>query len=257
MRVIFTLLSLVIFGLSGCSSKSVQEPNSVLIEQSDDDELDSFSDEMEVKEIYDPLSGYNRIMTSFNDGAYEYVLKPVSTGYANVLHKEIRISIDNFFNNIYFPMSFVNNILQGKFCYAGQEGARFVVNTTVGIAGLFDPAKSYFEIEAHKEDFGQTLGFYGVGSGPHIVLPLLGPSNLRDLAGMYPDSLLTFIDYDERSYWTLTDTPPEYIGAKSFEYLNYISLNKERYEKMREDAVDLYPYLRDIYEQRRNKLIEE
>ncbi|MDD3476915.1 MAG: VacJ family lipoprotein [Sulfurimonas sp.] len=257
MRVIFTLLSLVIFGLSGCSSKSVQEPNSVLIEQSDDDELDSFSDEMEVKEIYDPLSGYNRIMTSFNDGAYEYVLKPVSTGYANALHKEIRISIDNFFNNIYFPMSFVNNILQGKFCYAGQEGARFVVNTTVGIAGLFDPAKSYFEIEAHKEDFGQTLGFYGVGSGPHIVLPLLGPSNLRDLAGMYPDSFLTFIDYDERSYWTLTDTPPEYIGAKSFEYINYISLNKERYEKMREDAVDLYPYLRDIYEQRRNKLIEE
>ncbi|HUH41546.1 MAG TPA: VacJ family lipoprotein [Sulfurimonas sp.] len=257
MRVIFTLLSLVIFGLSGCSSKSVQEPNSVLIEQSDDDELDSFSDEMQVKEIYDPLSGYNRIMTSFNDGAYEYVLKPVSTGYANVLHKEIRISIDNFFNNIYFPMSFVNNILQGKFCYAGQEGARFVVNTTVGIAGLFDPAKSYFEIEAHKEDFGQTLGFYGVGSGPHIVLPLLGPSNLRDLAGMYPDSFLTFIDYDERSHWTLTDTPPEYIGAKSFEYINYISLNKERYEKMREDAVDLYPYLRDIYEQRRNKLIEE
>lgn len=257
MRVILTLLSLIIFGLSGCSSKSIKEPQNVAFEQSQDDELDSFSDEMEVKEIYDPLSGYNRAMTSFNDGTYEYVLRPVANGYSYLLHVEIRRSIDNFFNNIYAPISFVNNILQGKFCHAAQEGTRFVINTTVGIAGLFDPAKSYFEIEVHKEDFGQTLGFYGVGSGPHIVLPLLGPSNLRDLLGMYPDSFLTFIDYDERSYWTLTDTPQEYIGAKSFEYINYVSLNKDRYEKIREDAVDLYPYLRDVYEQRRNKQIEE
>lgn len=243
--------------LSGCSSKSIQTPEKVVIQQSHDDELDSFLDEMEVEEICDPFSGYNRAMTSFNDGAYEYVLKPVTTRYSNVLHVEIRRSIDNFFENIYTPVSFVNNILQGKLKYAAQEGARFVLNTTVGIVGLFDPAKSYFKIEAHKEDFGQTLGFYGVGSGPHIVLPLFGPSNLRDLAGMYPDSFVTFIDYTQRSHWTLTDTSAEYIGAKSLEHLNYISLNKEMYEKMREDAVDLYPYLRDIYEQRRNRLIEE
>ncbi len=257
MRVILVLLSLAIFWLSGCSSKVIQEPAEMVTQLSQDDELDSFRDETEVKEICDPLSGYNRVMTSFNDGAYEYVLRPVANGYSYVLHVEVRRSIDNFFNNIYAPISFINNILQGKFRYAGREGARFVINTTIGIVGLFDPAKSYFEIEAHKEDFGQTLGFYGVGSGPHIVLPLLGPSNLRDLAGMYPDSFLTFIDYDERNHWTLTDTVPEYLGAKSFEYINYISLNKERYEKMREDAVDLYPYLRDVYEQRRKKLIEE
>jgi phospholipid-binding lipoprotein MlaA len=248
----------ILIGLSGCSSKGIVEPKEVAVEQSQDDEfLDSFSNEMEVKKVCDPLSGYNRVMTSFNDGAYEYFLRPVATGYSNILHVEIRRSVDNFFNNIYIPVSFVNNILQGKFQYALQEGSRFIINTTVGIVGLYDPAKNYFEIEVHKEDFGQTLGFYGVGSGPHIVLPLLGPSNLRDLAGMYPDSFFTFIDYDKRGYWTLTDTPAEYFSVKFIEYVNLISLNKEKYEKMREDAVDLYPYLRDIYEQRRNKLIEE
>lgn len=257
MRIILVVFAMLLLGLSGCSSKNIEEPKETSIEHSQDSELDSFSDEMEVKDIYDPLSGYNRVMTSFNDGAYDYVLKPVATGYSNLFHVEIRRSVDNFFNNIYFPIRFVNNILQGKFYYSMQESERFVINTTIGLVGLFDPAKSYFEIEAHKEDFGQTLGFYGVGGGPHIVLPLLGPSNLRDFASMYPDSFLTFIDYDERSYWTLTDTPAEYIGAKSFEYINYISLNKDRYEKMREDAVDLYPYLRDIYEQRRDKQIKE
>lgn len=257
MRVVLVLLSIAIFGFSQCSAQSIEEPQNAAFEQDRDDDIDSFNDEMQAKKVCDPLSGYNRLMTSFNDGAYEYVIRPVATGYSYVLHKEIRISVDNFFNNIYAPVSFVNNILQGKFIYALQEGARFVINTTIGLAGLFDPAKSHFEIEVHKEDFGQTLGFYGVGSGPHIVLPLLGPSNLRDLAGMYPDSFVTLIDFDSHSYWTLTDTPAEYIGAKSFEHLNYISLNKEKYEKMREDAIDLYPYLRDVYEQRRNKLIEE
>jgi len=257
MRVVFALFGLVfLIGLSGCSSKDTQEPKAT-IEQSQDDELASFGDELEVKEVCDPLSGYNRVMTSFNDSAYKYLLRPIATGYSNMLHVEIRRSIDNFFNNIYFPVSFVNNMLQGKFYYAMQESKRFAINTTVGLAGLFDPAKSYFEIEVYKEDFGQTLGFYGVGSGPHIVIPLLGPSNLRDLAGMYPDSFLTFIDYEQRNYWTLSDTPAEYFGAKSLEYINFISLNKEKYDKMKEDAVDLYPYLRDIYEQRRNKLIEE
>ncbi|MDP2894084.1 MAG: MlaA family lipoprotein, partial [Sulfurimonas sp.] len=135
--------------------------------------------------------------------------------------------------------------------------ARFVLNTTVGIAGLFDPAKRYLELEAHEEDFGQTLGFYGVGGGVHIVLPLLGPSNIRDTISLYPDSLISIIDYDKRSYWTLTDTPAEYIGAKVLEEVNYASLNMEKYDKIKKDAVDLYPYLRDMYEQYRKKQVEE
>lgn len=262
MRTIYlSIVSCVlVFGLSGCSSKSIEKPQEAAQTQKSngaDDELASFADEMKVQEIYDPLSGYNRMMTSFNDGAYEYVLKPVATGYKNVLHFEIRNSIENFFENLYFPVRFANTLLQGKFSYATEETGRFVINSTVGVLGLFDPAKSYFELEAHEEDFGQTLGFYGVGGGPHIVLPLLGPSNLRDTLSLYPDSVLSVVDWEERNYWTLTDTPAEYIGVKSFEKINAISIHMDKYDKMKEDAVDLYPFLRDMYEQRRKKQIAE
>ncbi|MCK4776942.1 MAG: VacJ family lipoprotein, partial [Actinomycetia bacterium] len=127
----------------------------------------------------------------------------------------------------------------------------------VGIFGLFDPAKTNYGFEPHEEDFGQTLGFYGVGSGPHIVLPLLGPSNLRDTVSLYPDALLSPIDYTERDYWTLTDTSAELLAVKSLEKINYTSLYMDKYDKLKEDAVDLYPYLRDVYEQYRDKQIEE
>lgn len=256
------LLVLIAFNFSGCIPKNIDTPKeAVLNEEKSGDavnsELDGFADEFEVKEIYDPLSGYNRIMTSFNDSAYEYVLKPVSKGYKAVLHEEIRESVRKFFHNLYYPMRLVNNLLQGKFKNASEETGRFVINTTVGVLGLFDPAKSEFELQPHEEDFGQTLGFYGIGSGPHIVLPLLGPSNLRDALSIYPDSLLSPIDYTERSYWTLTDTWEEYFAAKTLENVNRVSLNINGYDRMKEDAVDLYPYLRDIYEQHRDKQIKE
>ncbi len=252
----------MVLNFTGCSSKNIEKPSEAALYEAKEnntanDDIDDFSDEFKVKEVYDPFSGYNRFMTGFNDGAYEYVLKPVSKGYKVVLHVEIRESVRNFFNNLYFPMRFANNILQGKLLYASEESARFALNTTVGIAGLFNPAKSCFELQVHEEDFGQTLGFYGVSSGPHIVLPLLGPSNLRDAISLYPDSLLSPIDYSERSYWTLTDTWTEYLTAKSVENINYMSLNMDRYEKMRKDAVDLYPYLRDVYEQYRDNQIKE
>lgn len=230
----------------------------VYAEEYTNGELAGFVDEFEEKEIYDPLAPYNRFMTDFNDKAYMYVIKPVAKGYQTVLHVEIRESISNFFHNLYFPMRFVNNLLQVKFHNAAEEGARFVINSTVGVLGLFDVAKKYCSLEPHDEDFGQTLGFYGVGSGVHIVLPLLGPSNLRDLVGMYPDSYLSPFYYtDDKSYDTLTDTVAGYMGAKTLEKVNYVSLNIEWYDDIKKDAVDLYPYLRDMYEQYRDKKIKE
>ena len=113
----------MIVGFSGCSSKKIEQPNEIILSEfsSEDEELDDFEDELEVKEIYDPFSGYNRAMTSFNDGAYEYVLKPIANGYSYVLHKEIRLSIDKFFHNIYYPVRLVNNLLQGKLYNAYEE----------------------------------------------------------------------------------------------------------------------------------------
>ena len=259
MRLIYLCLTFII--LTGCTSKSPIYPDQNLVqsEQSieDDEMFDDFEDETQVEYITDPFSGYNRAITLFNDKLSIYVLTPVSKSYAYIFHKEIRSSVSKFYKNLYYPTRVVNNTLQGKFLNTLEETQRFILNSTVGVLGLFDPAKYYFDIEEHNEDFGQTLGYYGVGSGPHIVLPLFGPSNLRDLTGMFPDSYLSPIDYDERAWFTLTDTPVLYLSARAYEEVNNFSLNIEQYEKIRKDAIDLYPYLRDVYEQYRDNQIKE
>jgi len=259
-------LSFLLLSFSGCSLKSVEAPQEVVTTQESspsdeedetDDFLEEFADEEDEEEVYDPLNGYNRVMTNFNDKLFEYLLIPVAKGYKLVLHQEVRRSIENFFQNLYYPSRLVNNLLQGKFVYASEETGRFLINSTVGILGLFDPAKSQLNLKAHPEDLGQTLGFYGVGSGPHIVWPFLGPSNLRDSLALYPDALLNPIDYAPRSWYTLTDTFEEFLALKSLERVNKTSFDIHEYETIKKDAIDLYPYLRDLYEQYRDRQIQE
>jgi len=259
----FVVLFIFAAGCTECNAKSLekQSEDRLIFNQKENDstesELEDFADEFKTEEVNDPFAGYNKAMTRFNDSVYEHALKPVANGYNHTVPLWAQESVRNFFNNIYFPVRFVNSVVQGKFSGAIEETQRFVINSTMGILGLFDPAKSYFKINAHEEDFGQTLGYYGVEGGPHIVLPLLGPSNLRDTISLYPDALLSPLDYTERSYPTLTDTWAEFVSAKSLEEVNRVSLDMENYEKMKKDAVDLYPYLRDAYEQYRKKQIEE
>ena len=222
------------------------------MEDSGDDFDNEFEDEfgeVSKSQVFDPLSGYNRVMTNVNDKIYFWALKPVARGYRYVVPEGLRRGIVRFFNNLLFPVRFINNVLQLKFKYAGEEIARFGVNTTVGILGFWDPAKNSLGLEPHPEDFGQTLGHYGAGSGFHIVLPVLGPSNLRDLAGLFPD------------YWadpiSRVETDLDELGIRTFEVVNDTSLHIGEYESLKKDAVDLYPFLRDAYEQSRNKKIKE
>ena len=128
----------------------------------------------ETTPIADPLSGYNRVMTSFNDAFYEYALIPVARGYAYVVPKSARTAVSNFFDNLMFPVRFVNNLLQFKFKNAGEETLRFLANTIIGFGGLTDGAQ-YYGLTKRDEDFGQTLGAWGLGGGFHVVLPVLGP----------------------------------------------------------------------------------
>lgn len=217
---------------------------------------DEFSGEKE-KEIFDPLSGYNRVMTSFNDGLYVYVLDPVLLKGYNYIPEPVRVSVNNFFDNLNYPVSVVNNILQLKFKNTGTESLRFVINSTVGILGLFDPAQSWFGLEEHQEDFGQTLGYYGVGGGFHIVLPFFGPTNLRDLAGDFIDFYVNPIYYvDVRRYNIVRNTYQGW-GLITYKEFNKMSLYTKEYDNVRQDALDLYPFLRDLYEQSRQKKIEE
>mgnify|MGYP000896897280 FL=1 len=209
-------------------------------------------------EIFDPLSGYNRLMTSFNDKVYLNVLIPISKSYANNVNENARIGIDNFFNNLMFPIRFTNNILQLKFINSLDELRLFLANTLWGFLGFVNFAEE-LNIKIPKEDFGQTLGFYGVGEGFHVVLPFLGPSNLRDIAGISADSYVSVLSTTGSSdlqYKILNNTIEE-VAIKGYNVINSTSLNPDQYETIKKDALDLYPFLRDIYSQARQKQIEE
>ena len=139
-------------------------------------------------DVYDPWEGFNRGMYRFNAGFDRYVFLPVVSAYALLTPDIVENSISNFFNNLFELNNLGNAILQLKPKAIAQTTGRILVNTTAGIGGLFDVATK-LGIYEHDEDFGQTLGHYGVGDGPYIVLPLLGPSNLRDMTGNIGDSL--------------------------------------------------------------------
>lgn len=260
-RLNFVLLLFIISIFSGCATNNIQTANNSSVQvkenSSEDEFLSEFEEEMEVEEVYDPLYGYNKFMTNINDDLYVYILKPVSNGYKAVVHLEIRNSVNNFFHNILYPIRLVNNILQGKFSNAGEETQRFALNTTVGLFGFFDPANKYYKLEKHNEDFGQTLGYYGVGSGFHIVLPIFGSSNLRDVVSIYPDSYLNPGVYMDKRSWNLVENRTDSILLKAYKTVNYTSTNGIQYDNLRKDAVELYPFLRDVYEQYRDNQIKE
>jgi phospholipid-binding lipoprotein MlaA len=217
---------------------------------------ESFEDEFVVEEKYDPLEGYNRFMTQVNDRFYIYVFDPAARTYKAVIPQYVRNGMNNMFHNLLYPVRALNNLLQGKFQNTAEESARFVINTTFGLFGFFDPAEYNFGLRAHNEDFGQTLGYYGVKGGFPVVLPILGPSNLRDMFTMYPDSLTDPI-YNNRMPYKLSNGYRQTLLLYSLDKINKGSFQVGMYEKVKADAIDLYPYLRDAYEQSREKLIQE
>jgi phospholipid-binding lipoprotein MlaA len=274
---IFTILSISFLSLKGqlayAKEKTPEASKTIPETEVADDEEGGFDDEFEdefsasEKEVFDPLSGYNSVMTEFNDGFYIFVLDPVARGYRWVLPEEARRGVKNFFHNLLFPLRFVNNVLQLKAKNAGEEFLRFSINSTVGILGFWNPAKEWFGLEAHEEDFGQTLGHYGVGGGFHVVLPFLGPSNLRDMFSLYPEMQMDPVNYVENRPYNIPQPEGEYLGLSRktlqqseltlLKTINRESLRIGQYANLKKDAIELYPFLRDIYEQNRAKLIKE
>lgn len=142
----------------------------------------------------DPLESYNRAMFAFNEAVDKAVFKPVATAYQKALPKPVTTSVGNFFSNLNDVVVLINNLLQFKLHLAAMDSSRIVFNTTFGVAGLFDVA-SRMELPKHNEDFGQTLGYWGFGEGYYIVLPLLGPSTVRDTFGLIADSFIDPVDW--------------------------------------------------------------
>ncbi len=218
---------------------------------------ESFDDDFMEDEVVEQcpfLENYNRTMTKHNDYIYTNIMQPISDGYKQITNEPVREGIDNFFYNIAFPIRFVNNLLQIQVIDAGEEVLVFAINTTIGIVGIYKPAQTAFGLQSHPEDFGQTLGVYGVGSGCHIVLPFFGPSNARDIVGMAVNSSFDATHYDHHN---IIDNNYQTFGIKLFEKLNGSPKSLREYQLIKNDAIDLYPYLRDMYEQYRNQQIKE
>ncbi|MBE0492389.1 MAG: VacJ family lipoprotein [Sulfurospirillum sp.] len=217
----------------------------------------NFDDEFAQESVKkDNLRPYNVFMTDVNDKVFTYVLRPFYEGYTVVVPQNARIGISNFFSNLKFPISFINNLLQLKFENSFIELQRFLINTTFGIVGFMDVAKDQFDIKAKNEDFGQTLGYYGIGDSPYIVLPLLGPSNLRDIVGMGGDYYASPLSYIE-GRGNLLENNDQAIYAKTGDRLNEGSFYYKKYEAIQKDAFDLYIVLKNAYEQKREREIQQ
>jgi len=208
-------------------------------------------DDQEDLVISDPIEPFNRGMFWFNDKLYFYLLKPVARVY-RVVPVPARESVSRAFSNLGTPVRFVNATLQLKLKKAGTELGRFVINSTLGILGLFDPARS-MGLKKHDEDFGQTMGHYGAGTGFYLVLPVFGPSNLRDGLGKLVDNLVDPIT----SPYYVKLKPEEEIGLKVYDQINALSLDKDTYEGIKRDALDPYLFVRNAYMQRRAAKVKE
>lgn len=194
----------------------------------------------------DPLEKYNRSMYRFNDAVDKAVFKPVAKGYKAVMPPPGKLLVSNFFSNLDDIIVTINDVLQFKLLQAVSDGGRFVVNSTVGLFGLADIA-TVVGLEKHNEDFGQTLGRWGFKSGPYVVLPLLGPSSIRDGVGLYTDSQTgAYARIDK------VDTRNELFAANFVELRAGLLDNESLLD---EAAMDRYAFIRDAYLQRRQSLV--
>jgi phospholipid-binding lipoprotein MlaA len=202
------------------------------------------------EEEYDPWEPFNERMFTFNRNLDRYVLKPVARAYNVVMPEPLQVMISNGFENLNFVPRVVNNMLQGKWSGAGIELSRFVINSTAGVGGLFDPAKDYWGIQKHKEDFGQTLGVWGSGPGPYLILPFMEPLTVRDGIGKGVDGAMDPLSYVLPFFWAR-------LGMKVGDTVNDRALNYDLFQGFEESVIDMYSAVRHGYLQRREKLIRE
>lgn len=194
----------------------------------------------------DPLEPLNRGIYKFNDGADALLIKPAGQFYSLIVPEWIRTGVSNFFSNLNDVIVVVNDVLQFKVSQAGSDVARFAINTTVGVLGLFDIATGW-GFEKHDEDFGQTLGYWGIGDGPYVVLPILGPSNARDAVGWVGDYYAWPVTYVKDDTTELVLISLRIVSARA-ELLATSSI-------LETAALDPYAFVRDAYLQRRRNLV--
>ncbi len=210
----------------------------------DDDEFDDLDEEFSDR---DPLEGFNRFVYGFNNQADRFVLRPVAKQYAR-LPGFFKNRVNSFFSNLNEPTTVANDVLQGKWLQAVEDSTRFVVNSTAGVLGIFDVA-SHVDLPKNDEDFGQTLGRWGVGEGPYVMLPLLGPSSLRDSIALVPE----FIYTDPVSH---IDNSGAQLATRAVQVTD-TRAGLLRADKLLDMQLDPYVFLRESYRQKRAEAIND
>jgi phospholipid-binding lipoprotein MlaA len=254
--VLLGLALIALFGISlpGCSSnrddsQTSEERDRAAIIASDSPSPFHTADSSE-KMDYDPWESFNAKTFSLNFNYIDhYGLKPAAKVWSEAFPQKVRHSLANAFYNLAMPVRFVNQVLQTRFPAAGEELARFVLNTTVGVVGLFDPA-SHLGLKKNQADSGETLALYGVKPGPYLVLPLLQPLTVRDAFGYAADSLMDPLS------WFVTPIGAD-IGRSAAYQINERAENMTMYDDVEDTSLDLYAAVRNGYLQRRRKAIED
>lgn len=193
----------------------------------------------------DPLEGLNRPIYDFNDGLDKHIMQPIAKGYVAITPKPVRKGVTNFFSNLTYLNVILNDVLQGKFVQGLDDSARFIINSTVGLGGIFDPA-GHGTLPKHNEDLGQTLGTWGAGEGVYLNLPLLGPSSTRDVSDLVTSTLLNPLTY----FATIIAAPISAVNLVN-KRANLLDATKFRDAA----ALDPYAFTREAYRQHRTSLI--
>ena len=230
------LAGVLVSGCLGVSSIALAQDTDY---SADNESWDDFG------ENEDPWESFNRSVFRFNDALDRWALKPVAQGYRNITPDIVEDGVHNVFRNLGEARNLANNLLQLKMHDAGVDTARFFFNTTFGVLGVFDVATK-MGLQRNDEDFGQTLGAWGVKSGPYVVLPLLGPSTLRDTASLYPDSFTS-------QYRYINDVPVR----NSMFALNLVDTRASLLTAERLIAGDKYRFIRNAYLQNREFKVQD
>jgi len=207
--------------------------------------LTLFSSSLYAEEV-DPLESINRNMFYLNERLDHYALRPIAVVYRDVIPNPLERGIDNFFSNLNELTNVANDLLQGKFKQAGHDGGRFLINSTIGMAGLFDVAERAGLSESDGEDFGQTLAVWGVGEGPYLMLPLMGPSTLRDAPSKFVDSFTDPFSYSDDVRTKNSVTAVDLLNTR----VGFLGLDEM-------SSGDKYLFVRDVYLQRTRYLVND
>lgn len=252
-HLILPLSLLLLLGLAGCSSHqgigAFDSRNHESIAASLDNDDDFLDKAYQTQLVPDPLEAWNRAMFVFNDGIITYVARPVNTAYAAATPQFFRDGMGNFFTNLLFPVRFINNLLQGKGHAAGQEFGKFIINTTAGLGGFINyTGLNHPELASlDSEDFGQTLGVWGLGEGIFLYWPLLGPSSARDTVGKAGDWVADPLTWVE-PWWAPW-------AIKGFRTVNELEEILDVYDDVTRSAIEPYSAVRDAYIQYRRAKI--